>query len=107
MEIRARRYLAENFPAARSTDQTSRGRQRVRHRRNRGHWPGLAVVSNLARNEDDWGNKTVKIVIDIVQDKDRELGTTSQDISNVMVTLFNGLTRSISKEKHTTWTMPS
>jgi hypothetical protein len=34
IEIRARRYLAENFPAARSTDQTSRRRQRVRHRRN-------------------------------------------------------------------------
>lgn len=55
---------------------------------------GFADVPNLVRNEDDWGNKTVKIVIDIAQDKAREFGITPQDISSVMDTFFSGSTYS-------------
>jgi multidrug efflux pump subunit AcrB len=72
MEIKARRYLGKNF---------------------------LAACARLTRlsiggNEDDWGNKTFKIVIYIVQDKAREHGITSQDISNIMDTFFNRSTYS-------------
>ena len=109
MEKRARRYLAENYPAARARlTRLSMGgnesgiveieitgpdaevlltaAEKVKAR--------FATVPNLVRNEDDWGNKTVKIVIDIAQDKARELGITSQDISRVMDTFFNGSTYS-------------
>lgn len=51
-------------------------------------------VPDLVRNEDDWGNKTVKVVIDVAQDKARELGITSSDISDVMDTFFRGSTYS-------------
>ncbi|WP_299164627.1 efflux RND transporter permease subunit [uncultured Tateyamaria sp.] len=109
MEKRARRYLAENAPASRA---------RLTRLSMGGNESGIveieiigpdgdvlmaaadqvkavfATVPNLVRNEDDWGNKTVKIVIDIAQDKARELGITSQDISSVMDTFFTGSTYS-------------
>ncbi|WP_299137858.1 efflux RND transporter permease subunit [uncultured Tateyamaria sp.] len=109
MEKRARRYLAENAPASRA---------RLTRLSMGGNESGIveieiigpdgdvlmaaadqvkavfATIPNLVRNEDDWGNKTVKIVIDIAQDKARELGITSQDISSVMDTFFTGSTYS-------------
>ncbi|WP_299781159.1 efflux RND transporter permease subunit [uncultured Roseobacter sp.] len=113
MEKRARRYIAENFPAARARlTRLSMGgnesgiveieitgpdaevllaaAEKVK--------AGFSGVPNLVRNEDDWGNKTVKIIIDVAQDKARELGITSQDISRVMDTFFNGSTYSTFRE---------
>ena len=113
MEKRARRYLAENFPSARA---------RLTRLSMGGNESGIveieitgpdaevllgaadkvnaafADVPNLVRNEDDWGNKTVKIVIDVAQDKARELGITSEDISRVMDTFFSGATYSTFRE---------
>ena len=50
----------------------------------------FADVPGIVQNENDWGNKTLKIVINVAQDKTRELGVTSEDISNVMDTYFSG-----------------
>ena len=50
----------------------------------------FADVPGIVQNENDWGNKTLKIVINVAQDKTRELGVTSEDISNVMDIYFSG-----------------
>lgn len=55
-------------------------------------------VPGIVQNENDWGNKTLKMVINIAQDKARELGVTSEDISNVMDTYFSGTTYSTYRE---------
>lgn len=109
MEERARRYLAENAPAARArlTRLSMGGNESgiveieiigpdgdVLMAAAEQVMAGFATVPNLVRNEDDWGNKTVKIVIDVAQDRARELGITSQDISSVMDTFFSGSTYS-------------
>ncbi len=46
----------------------------------------------------DWGNKVVKMVVDIQQDKARELGVTSRDISDVMETFLSGSNESTYRE---------
>ncbi|MEM8651879.1 MAG: efflux RND transporter permease subunit, partial [Pseudomonadota bacterium] len=58
----------------------------------------FANVPGIVQNENDWGNKTLKMVINIAQDKARELGVTSEDISNVMDTFFSGTTYSTYRE---------
>lgn len=58
----------------------------------------FAEVPGIVQNENDWGNKTLKMVINIQQDKARELGVTSEDISNVMDTFFSGTTYSTYRE---------
>ncbi|MEM9332779.1 MAG: efflux RND transporter permease subunit [Pseudomonadota bacterium] len=55
-------------------------------------------VPGIVQNENDWGNKTLKMVINVAQDKARELGITSEDISNVMDTFFSGTTYSTYRE---------
>ncbi|MEM7267854.1 MAG: efflux RND transporter permease subunit [Pseudomonadota bacterium] len=52
----------------------------------------------ITQNENDWGNKSLKMVIDIAQDKARELGVTSENISDVMDTFFSGTTYSTYRE---------
>ena len=47
-------------------------------------------VPQMILNQNDWGNKTITVGIDILQEKARELGVTSSDISNVMQTYFSG-----------------
>ena len=113
MEKRARRYLTENFPAARARlTRLSMGGNESGIVEIEITGPdaevllaaadevkaGFSQVPNLVRNEDDWGNKTIKVVIDVAQDKARELGITSQDISRVMDTFFNGSTYSTFRE---------
>lgn len=51
---------------------------------------GFADAPGLVQNENDWGNKSLKIVINVAQDRARELGVTSQSISNVMNAYFSG-----------------
>lgn len=110
---RARRYLYENHPAARA---------RVTRLSMGGAESGIvevdirgpdadvmldaalkveaaiAEVPNVILNENDWGNKTVKISMDILQEKARELGTTSEEISDLMATFFSGTTYSTFRE---------
>ena len=56
------------------------------------------TVPYLVKNESNWGNKVVKIVVDIAQDKAREFGVTSQDISEVMDAYFSGTAYSTFRE---------
>ena len=58
----------------------------------------IADVPNVILNENDWGNKTLKISMDILQEKARELGTTSEEISDLMATFFSGTTYSTFRE---------
>ncbi len=58
----------------------------------------FAEAPGIVQNENDWGNKSLKMVINIAQDKARELGVTSEDISNVMDTFFSGKTYSTYRE---------
>ena len=110
---RAQRYLVENHPAART---------KVKRLSMGGGESGIvevkitgsdaeklleysktieaafAEIPGIVQNENDWGNKSIKMVINIAQDKARELGVTSEDISNVMDTFFSGTTYSTYRE---------
>lgn len=110
---RARTYLFEAFPAA---------RVKVKHLSMGGAESGIvevkisgpdsnrllqmaeqveaefAGVSNIIQNENDWGNKVIKTVIDIAQDKAREHGVTSHDISVAMDSYISGSTVSQYRE---------
>jgi len=59
---------------------------------------GFAKLPELVKNEDDWGNKIIKIVVDISQDKARELGVTSKEISEVMEAYFSGTQYSVFRD---------
>lgn len=102
---RAQRYLIENHPAARFkvkrlsmgggesgiVEIKIAGRDAERLLTLAGDVEDIfADVPGIVQNENDWGNKTLKIVINVAQDKARELGVTSEDISNVMDTYFSG-----------------
>ena len=54
--------------------------------------PGLVLNSN------DWGNKSLTVGIDVLQEKARELGVTSSDISNVMQAYFSGAEYSVFRD---------
>ncbi|MEM6490634.1 MAG: efflux RND transporter permease subunit, partial [Pseudomonadota bacterium] len=56
------------------------------------------AAPDLVKNESDWGNKVVKVVVDIAQDKAREQGVTSEDISEVMDAYFSGTAYSTFRE---------
>lgn len=58
----------------------------------------FAEAPGIVQNENDWGNKVIKIVINIAQDKARELGVNSKSISNVMEAFFSGSTVSTFRE---------
>ncbi len=110
---RTQRYVVENHPAARFKIKrlsmgggesgiveikiTGRDAERLlTHARN--VETIFADVPGIVQNENDWGNKTLKIVIDVAQDKARELGVTSEDISNVMDAYFSGSSYSTYRE---------
>ena len=52
-------------------------------------------------NDDDWGNKVIKVVVDIVQDRVRQLGMTSEEIAQRLGTYFTGTTVSTYREGDT------
>lgn len=58
----------------------------------------FASATGVVQNENDWGNKVIKVIINIAQDKARELGVTSEDISNLMEAYFSGYTVSTYRE---------
>ena len=49
-------------------------------------------------NDDDWGNKVIKIIVDIDQDRSRQLGLTSEEITQMLKTYFTGTAVSIYRE---------
>jgi multidrug efflux pump subunit AcrB len=53
---------------------------------------------DIRDNDDDWGNKILKVVIDINQDRARQLGVTSEDITQMLKTYFAGSAVSIYRE---------
>ena len=55
---------------------------------------GFDAAPQLVKNESDWGNKVVKVIVDIAQDRAREFGVTSEDVSSVMEAYFSGTTYS-------------
>lgn len=57
-----------------------------------------AKLPVLVKNENDWGNKVVKVVVDVSQDKARELDVTSKEVSEVMDSYFSGTTYSTFRE---------
>ncbi len=58
----------------------------------------FSKVPGIAQNENDWGNKTLKIVIDVDQSKARELGISSEEISDLMDTFYSGSSVSTYRE---------
>lgn len=110
---RARRYLYENHPAvrARITRLSMGGSESgiveigitgpdgdVLLDAARRVEAAYAAMPDMVLNQNDWGNKRLKIVVDIAQDKAREFGVTSNDISDVMDTYFSGTTYSTFRE---------
>ncbi|MGR3623662.1 efflux RND transporter permease subunit [Pseudophaeobacter sp.] len=111
---KARRYLIENHPAVRA---------RVTRLSMGGSESGIVEVEitgpdadvlleaaakvetafdsapNMILNQNDWGNKTITVGIDILQEKARQLGVTSEDISNVMQTYFSGTEVSVFRDQ--------
>ncbi|MEM8625485.1 MAG: efflux RND transporter permease subunit, partial [Pseudomonadota bacterium] len=58
----------------------------------------FAALPDVVKNESDWGNKVLKVTVDIAQDKAREFGITSRDISEVMEAYFSGTQYSTFRE---------
>lgn len=58
----------------------------------------FAQAPDMVKNETDWGNKVLKVVVDIAQDKAREFGVTSEEVSGVMESYFSGTTYSTFRE---------
>src|SRR6202051_3807424 len=56
------------------------------------------VAPGIRDNDDDWGSKIVKVVIEIDQDRARQLGVTSEDITQLLNIYFSGAAVSIYRE---------
>jgi multidrug efflux pump subunit AcrB len=59
---------------------------------------GFDGVPGLVLNANDWGNKNITVAVDVLQEKARELGVTSSDISNVMQAYFSGVEYSVFRD---------
>ena len=44
----------------------------------------------IRENDDDWGNKVIKVLVDIDQDRVRQLGLTSEEVTQTLRTYFTG-----------------
>lgn len=64
----------------------------------------FANAPNIIQNEDDWGNKVFKVVVDIAQNKARDLGITSEDVSQIMDSFYSGA--NISEFREGTYSIP-
>ena len=58
----------------------------------------LQTAPDIRDHDDDWGNKVLKVVIDINQDRVRQLGITSEEITQTLRTYFSGSAVSIYRE---------
>lgn len=106
---RARRHLFENHPAARARVtrlSMGGGESGIVEVQIRGPDADVMLaaakeveaaytdIPGIVLNENDWGNRVIKVVIDVAQDQARELGVTSREISDVLNTYFSGTTYS-------------
>src|ERR1700739_1546246 len=48
------------------------------------------TAPGIRDNDDDWGNKIIKVVVDIDQDRARQLGLTSEEVTQLLKTYFTG-----------------
>ena len=55
-------------------------------------------LPDIRDNDDDWGNKIVKVVVEIDQDRARQLGVTSEEVTQLLNTYFSGTAVSIYRE---------
>ena len=55
-------------------------------------------LPGVIQNENDWGNKVVKIIVNVAQDRAREHGVTSRDISRALESYLSGATVSEYRE---------
>jgi len=103
--LKAKRYLYENHPEARfkikrlsmgagesgTVDIEITGPELDRllalARESEGYFRD---APGIIQNENDWGEKIVKFIIDVDQDKARRLGITSQNMSQLLSAYFNG-----------------
>jgi multidrug efflux pump subunit AcrB len=58
----------------------------------------LQTAPDVRDNDDDWGNKVVKVVVEIDQDRARQLGVTSEEVTRLLNTYFTGTAVSIYRE---------
>ena len=58
----------------------------------------ISVFPEVVKNETDWGNKFVKVVVDVDQDRAREFDVTSENISTIMDSYFSGAQYSTFRE---------
>jgi multidrug efflux pump subunit AcrB len=58
----------------------------------------LRRASGIRENQDDWGNKVIKVIVDINQDRVRRLGITSEEITQMLKTYFTGSAVSVYRE---------
>ena len=56
------------------------------------------AAPDIRDNDDDWGNKIVKVVVEIDQDRARQLGVTSEEVARLLNTYFSGTAVSIYRE---------
>jgi multidrug efflux pump subunit AcrB len=56
------------------------------------------AARGIRDNDDDWGNKVLNVEIDINQDRARQLGITSEEITQLLKTYFSGSAVSIYRE---------
>ncbi len=56
------------------------------------------AAHGIRDNDDDWGNKIVKVVVEIDQDRARQLGVTSEEVTQLLNTYFSGTAVSIYRE---------
>jgi multidrug efflux pump subunit AcrB len=56
------------------------------------------AAAGIRDNDDDWGNKVLNVEIDINQDRARQLGITSEEITQLLKTYFSGSAVSIYRE---------
>jgi multidrug efflux pump subunit AcrB len=62
----------------------------------------LQGAPGIRDNDDDWGNKILKVVIDINQDRVRQLAITSEEITQTLKTYFTGSAVSTYRENDNT-----
>ena len=58
----------------------------------------LRNAPGILEDDDDWGNKVIKVLVDINQDRVRRLGITSEEITQLLKTYFAGSTVSTYRE---------
>ena len=48
------------------------------------------TLPGISENRNDWGNKVFSVVVDVAQDRARQIGTDSESISEILDAYFNG-----------------